>query len=179
MDKQQVAMVIQEGSKLISALMQTYRRPRPDHSLASTVKLITDGELTTDETIRYQKREIGKELLLLEKHLQQGCKIAGKGGQVLACDCCGGKHLITLEGLAQETLGMTSDPALNEVIQWVREIEPKTTEDASASGKYDSEYPSLAIKARELRKAIMGTESPNALLGKEGGDETTKKATEG
>jgi len=173
MDKQQVAMVIQEGSKLISALMQTYRRPRPDHSLASTVKLITDGELTTDETIRYQKREIGKELLLLEKHFQQGCKIGGK-----PCDCCT-KHPFTIEALAQETLGMTSDPALNEVIQWVREIEPKTTEDASASGKYDSEYPSLAIKARELRKAIMGTESPNALLGKEGGDETTKKATEG
>ena len=30
--------------------------------------------VSTEDTIVYQRREIGKELLLLEKHLQQGCK---------------------------------------------------------------------------------------------------------
>jgi hypothetical protein len=39
--------------------------------------------VSTEETIAYQKRELSKELLLLEKHLQQHCKINGT-----ACDCC-------------------------------------------------------------------------------------------
>jgi len=132
--------------------------------------------LTTDETIQYQRREIGKELLLLEKHLQQGCKIAGKGGQVKACDCCT-KHPLAIEALAQETLGMTPDLAFSELILWVRSIETKTTEAASASGQYDKEYPKLAIKARELRKAIIGTESASALLAKEGKDAETNIST--
>ena len=117
--------------------------------------------LTTDETLHYQKREISKELLLLEKHLQQGCKIDSK-----PCDCCE-KHPIAVEGLAQEALGMTSDSVFSDLVQWVREIEGKTTEAASASGKYDKEYPRLAVKARDFRKAIMGTESASALLVKE------------
>jgi hypothetical protein len=55
--------------------------------------------VTTEETVEYQKRELSKEILLLEKHLQQRCKIMGK-----ACDCCE-KHPIVIEALAQEALG--------------------------------------------------------------------------
>ena len=50
---------------------------------AGMVKKEDMTKVTTEETVAYQKREMGKELLLLEKHLQQKCKIAGK-----ACDCC-------------------------------------------------------------------------------------------
>jgi hypothetical protein len=47
--------------------------------------------ISNEETISYQKREVAKEMLLLEKHLQQKCKMLGK-----ACDCCE-KHLLPLE----------------------------------------------------------------------------------
>jgi hypothetical protein len=43
---------------------------------------VTSGVSTAD-TIAYQNRELIKEMLLLEAHLQQGCKIGG-----VACDCC-------------------------------------------------------------------------------------------
>jgi hypothetical protein len=59
------------------------------------------ARVTSLETITYRRREIGKELLLPEKHSQQLCKIGG-----VACDRCE-KHPITIEALAQETLGMT------------------------------------------------------------------------
>ena len=150
---------------MLSEVMRTY--PKKSKQRVQQTLIAPEGgegHLTTEETIRYQRREIGKELLLLEKHLQQGCKIDAK-----PCDCCL-KHPTAIEALAQEALGMASDPVFDEVIEWTREISPMTTEAASASGKYDRNYPKLAIKARELRKAVMGTESAGALLAKEGED---------
>lgn len=168
MDKQRLATILQEGGRLVSMVMRACPRrkalaelvyPSTDihiqTSVATTeaVRSKPSMSVSTEETIQYQKREIGKELLLLEKHLQQKCKIASK-----PCDCCR-KHPVTLEALAQETMGMAPDPALAELIVWVRTIEPMTTEEASASGKYDDEYPEMAVKARELRKAIMPVEA--------------------
>lgn len=127
------------------------------------------GEVSTEETIAYQRRELGKELLLLEKHLQQACKIGGK-----PCDCCE-KHPITIEALAQETLGMTEDPVLNEIIQWAKDIAPITTEAASTSREYDSQYPGIAIKARDLRKRLMGTEKTESLLSPDLSERVSKK----
>ncbi len=114
--------------------------------------------VSNEETIAYQKRELGKELLLLEKHLQQHCKIGGT-----ACDCCL-KHPIAIEALAQETLGMTGDPLFNRVAEWAKDIAPMTTVEASTSGQYEEQYPQLAVKARSLRKEIMGTDEVGALL---------------
>jgi len=114
--------------------------------------------ISTPDTIAYQKREIGKALILLEKHLLQGCKIGGK-----ACDCCE-KHPLEIEGLAQETRGMINDPLYDELVQWVREITPITTAGASASGEYDGIYPELALEARKFRKRIMGTSDLTALM---------------
>jgi hypothetical protein len=51
---------------------------------------------------------------------------------------------------------MASDPIFREVAEWVKSIEHMTTESAAASGQYDEEYPKLAIKARQFRKALMG-----------------------
>jgi len=114
--------------------------------------------VSTEETVAYQKRELGKEILLLEKHLQQKCKIAGK-----ACDCCE-KHPIVIEALAQETLGITGDPLFGDVVAWAKRIAPITTEAASRSGQYDEEYPDLAVQGRNFRKRIMGTAAVQALL---------------
>ena len=120
-----------------------------------------DARITTPETVEYQKRELGKEIMLLEKHLQQKCKIFGR-----ACDCCE-KHPIVVEGLAQETLGMTGDRLYEEVANWAKKITPMTTEAASRSGKYDDIYPDLAVEGRNLRKRILGTADVKAMLSPE------------
>ncbi|MDP2734777.1 MAG: hypothetical protein Q8P12_01065 [bacterium] len=173
MKKDTLAALIQEGSRFLSEVMRTHPRQRPSsHQPASPPQAQKGGSLTTEETVQYQRREIGKELLLLEKHLQQGCKIDSK-----ACDCCF-KHPVAIEALAQEALGMSADPAFSEVIKWTRQIAPKTTQAASASGEHDKEYPRLAIRARELRKSLMGTESTSALLATEVHDADKVSATE-
>lgn len=147
-----LAAIFQEGGRVISGLLQTYGIRRSNVALAEPGYKEPEqgsGRVTTDETIQYQKKQIVKELTLLEGHLQEGCKINRK-----ACDCCE-KHPTKIEGLAQETAGMTPEPVFKELAEWAQEIAPITTEAAVASGKYDDEYPKLAIKARELRKAIM------------------------
>jgi hypothetical protein len=171
MEPEQLAMFIKGGGSLISyfignqpvkltetkvtekAQTTTFTVEKPPEKPAVQVGV------STEETIAYQKREISKELLLMEKHLQQHCKISG-----VACDCCGGKHLITIEGLAQETLGMTGDPVYNELVDWTKVVTPLTTANASASGKYEDKYPELALQAREMRKRIMGTADIMPLL---------------
>ena len=106
------------------------------------------SSISTAQTIDYQNREILKEMLLLEKHLQQGCSIDG-----IACDCCE-KHPTTLEALAEETYGMTARPVYKEIKEWVSSISPKVSEAASQSGKFGDEYPLMAVRARELRKKL-------------------------
>lgn len=147
MDKRLLAAILGEAGRLVTNLLMTYgiRRPPPP----SLTQELSPATLTNDEVIEYQKRELTKELLLLESHLEQGCKINNK-----ACDCCA-KHPIKIEGLALETSSMTSDKTFQELADWARSIGPITTEEASASGKYDEEYPKLAMQARSFRKAIM------------------------
>lgn len=122
--------------------------------------------VNTKETIAYQNREIGKELLLLEKHLQQGCKITNSKGIPTPCDCCQ-RHPLTLEGLTGEAVGMSSDPIYPELNNWVRNLSQITTPEASGSGRYDDQYPVLAKTARDFRKKIMGTDQVIALLSPE------------
>ena len=150
-----MAELIQQGGRLITGLLQLSiaRRPPPP---GLSPQVVTESKpesepskVTTDQTIAYQKREIAKELVLLEGHLQQGCKIGGE-----ACDCCE-KHPLKIEGLAQEAAGISTDRVFKDLAAWIHDIAPKTTEEASASGQYDAQYPDLAIKARDFRKALM------------------------
>jgi hypothetical protein len=151
MDTSVLATIIQEGGKLISSFLQTYgirqRAPAP-LSIAS----VQSGGVTTEQTIQYQKRELAKELLLLEGHLGQGCKIDG-----IPCDCCS-KHPIKIEGLALETSGMSKDPVFGKLAAWAQTLSPMTGENASASGEYDNVYSKLAMEAREFRKTMMAQE---------------------
>jgi hypothetical protein len=151
MDTQVLATIIQEGGKLVTGFLQTYgphrRAPAP-----LSIESVQSGGITTEQTISYQKRELAKELLLLEGHLEQGCKINGE-----ACDCCA-KHPIKIEGLALETTGMSKDPVFSKLAAWARMISPMTGQAASASGEYDKQYPELAMEAREFRKAMMAQE---------------------
>lgn len=111
------------------------------------------GKVTTEATIEHQHKEMRKHMLLLEGHLQQGCKIGG-----VACDCCE-KHPIIILGLAEEAIGMVNNPLYNQIMTWCSRISPITTEEASASGKYDQQYPTMAIELRELRKSLPNTKA--------------------
>jgi len=136
-------------------LLQSGRRIR---LISDEPVIAEEAGLTTEETLAYQKREIGKELLVLESHLAQKCKIEGT-----PCDCCS-KHPLKLEALAEETLGMTTDPIFGELARWTKEISSMTTEEASRSGQYDEDYANLAVTARNFRKQIVGTAKLSALV---------------
>ncbi|MBA7593442.1 hypothetical protein ES703_00362 [subsurface metagenome] len=118
------------------------------------------SEVTTEETIAYQKRELGKELLLLEKHLREGCRIPPTTGK--PCDCCSPKHTITIEALALETYGITGDLIYQDLSKWAEGIEGKTTIPEIESGKHN--YGEDAVEARKYRKKLLGSESLGALL---------------
>lgn len=127
---------------------------------APTAEKSVSPHLTNEETVAYQKREIGKQLLAMESHYAQRMRIAG-----VPCDCGATKHLLYLEGLCQETIPMVNDPSpYEEILQWVKEVEPKSTEDAATSGKFDEEYPGMSGEARDFRKKVMGTLSPAAMI---------------
>lgn len=116
--------------------------------------------LTTEKTVRYQNREIGKQLLAMEFHYAQRMRIDG-----VPCDCGSTKHLLYLELLGQETIPMVKEPSVYEkIIAWVRENEPKSTDEAAKSGKYDNEYPALSGQARDFRKGLVGSLELGALI---------------
>lgn len=163
------ALLIKTGIGLFSYLIEhqpsrsSKEKTAPIESKTKSIQLAAAPPevhygVSTEETIAYQKRELSKELLLLEKHLQQHCKINGT-----ACDCCQ-KHPMAIEALSQEALGMTGDPVYAETAEWTKSVSPMTTAQASASGNYEDKYPKLAVEARELRKRIMGTTDVLPLL---------------
>ncbi|MBW2560504.1 MAG: hypothetical protein JRE40_06570 [Deltaproteobacteria bacterium] len=116
--------------------------------------------LSTAETVAYQNREIGKQLVALEFHYAQRMRIRG-----VPCDCGSSKHLLYLEQLCQETIPMVSEPSVYEgIISWIKEVEPKSTDAAASSGLYDAEYPVFAQQARDFRKSVMGTLSLAAMV---------------
>ena len=118
-------------------------------TVAKRETLPTPSTVSREETINYQKMSILKEILLLEAHLVQKCKVNSK-----ACDCCS-KHTIMLEALANETMGITGDSVYDELSRWARSVLPMVSAEASASGKYDDQYPELAKQLREIRKKVM------------------------
>lgn len=109
--------------------------------------------VSTEATIAHQHKEIKGEMVLLEKHLTQGCKVMEKG-KLEACDCCE-KHVDAIYRLTLETQGITVNPLYTQIIDWCRRVEPITTTAASKSGEYDAQYPKLATELRELRKSLM------------------------
>lgn len=119
-----------------------------------------EGGLSTEETVVYQNREIGKLLLRMERHYAQKLRING-----VPCDCGSQKHLLDLESLCEETIPMVENPDIYyRVIDWAREVGPKSTDEAAKSSKYDNEYPVFSRQARDFRKEIIGSLEPSALF---------------
>lgn len=105
--------------------------------------------VSTDETITYQNHELAKTLLVLEAHLAQGCRIAGK-----PCDCCSGRHPLELEKLSEEALSMVDKQVYRDIIEFAREVDQKANVAALRTRQYDSDYPLLAVRARNMRKQL-------------------------
>lgn len=135
------------------------RIAKPQHPRLESPEPAAVSAVSTQETIDYQKREIGKELLVMERHLVQKFRIAGK-----VCDCGQSRHLLLLEKMCEETLSMDTSPdTYNQILEWVSDLGPKCTIEAVGSGLYDNEYKEFALKARDLRKELLGTLDPHAL----------------
>ena len=118
-----------------------------------------EGGLSTEVTVEYQNREIGKVLQRMERHYAQKMRVEG-----VPCDCGSQKHLLDLESLCEETIPMVDNPDVYyRIIEWVKEVGPKSTDEAAKSGKYDNEYPIFSRPARDFRKEIIGTIDPQAL----------------
>ena len=116
--------------------------------------------LSTEDTVAYHKRKIGKQLLALESHYAERMRIMG-----VPCDCGSTKHLLFIEQLSEETIPMVDNASIyEELINWVRENEPKSTHAAAKSGKYDDEYLALSGQARGFRKRLLGSTARSALI---------------
>ena len=136
------------------------------------------SKLTSEETLAYQNREIGRELWLLEKHLAQGCRIPDKTGKRIPCDCCEKGGFIA--GLAYESIPIAerasrSSASYEKVARWAENLNPMVTVAAVEGGQYD--YKKLSGEASALRKELMGSLALGALLSPKERTEVAEKAT--
>lgn len=117
--------------------------------------------LTTKQTVAYGNKNIGKSLLQMEKHFAQGLKIAG-----IACDCGSSRHLLFIEAECEDNMSMVEDSGgiYQRIIDWVEEVGPKSSEEASKSRAYENEYPLFSRQARDFRKELLGTLDVSALF---------------
>ena len=115
---------------------------------------------TTEETTRELKRRLAKELYRAQLDLSAKLRIASK-----PCDCLDQKHTLGLEAAAEELIAQEPDnPVYFEIIDWIKQNQPKLTIEAISTGKYDDEYPRMAAEFREFRKRIMGTTALRAMV---------------
>ena len=122
--------------------------------------------LSTEATVAYENREIGKLLLRMERHYAQRLRVNG-----IPCDCGSSKHLLDLESLSEETIPMVTNPQVYyQVIEWIKKVGPTSTDEAAKSGHYDEEYPVFARQARDFRKEIIGSLEPSALFPQKPGE---------
>ncbi|MBA7571664.1 hypothetical protein ES708_13430 [subsurface metagenome] len=115
---------------------------------------------TSEETAQALKRRLGKELYRAELDLSNKLRIAGK-----PCDCLSEKHTLMLEAAAEELIAQEPDnPVYFEIIDWIKQNQPKVTIEAISSGQYDEEYPRMAAEFKGFRKRIMGTTARAAMV---------------
>lgn len=169
MNRTLVAYVVEEGTKLVSDLLHlrvVASRPKPREEepplpqpVVIAQKLISETRPssislpTREETAVELRRRLGRELYKAELDLAGGLKIAGK-----SCDCLSNKHTLLLEAAAEELISQDpSNPVYTEIIQWVKDNQPKLTVEAIESGKHKKEYPVMASQFKDFRKRVMGT----------------------
>lgn len=148
---------------------QTAERPpevKPQEAPKVHLSEPQPGALSTEQTVDYQNREIGKLLLRMERHYAQKLRING-----IPCDCGSSKHLLDMESLCEETVPMVDNPGVYyHIIDWIKKVGPKSTDEAAKSGLYDEQYPIFSHEARDFRKEIIGTLDPSALFPQKPGE---------
>jgi len=108
------------------------------------------SDVSTEETVAYQNREIVKVMRTMAKHCAQKFRIFNK-----PCDCGQRRHILEIEDLAEDTVQMVDNPNVYyRIIEVGKELEPKVTLNAIGSGRYDDEYPKYAKVYRELCKEL-------------------------
>ena len=108
------------------------------------------SDVSTEETVAYQNREIVKVMRTMAKHCTQKFRIYGK-----PCDCGQRRHILEIEDLAEDTVQMVDNPNVYyRIIEVGKELEPKVTLDAIGTGHYDDEYPKYARTYRDLCKQL-------------------------
>jgi len=129
------------------------------------VYVVSPYMVSPEEVVLHQRRELGKRLLLVEGHLNQRCRIAGK-----PCDCVAPKHATDIEALAEESVSIDIANAdlYTELAAFGQELNYKARPDIVLTNEFYDEYPELALRAREYRKQLLGTTELVALL--EGGE---------
>ena len=96
----------------------------------------------------------------MERHYAQKMSING-----IPCDCDGPKHLLDLEAMAEESISIAPDTSIYyRILDWVREVGPKSTEEAPKSCNSDDQYPQMSYQARDLRKDLIGSLDPSTLF---------------
>ena len=146
----------EELKAILKGNKQPKTEPPPEDEIIQPASIVRKSHkrsgVSTQETVEYQNREIGKIVIQMERHAVQKFRINNK-----PCDC-GTKHLPDIEELCEETIPMVID---NEVyyklIELGQELGPKVTIEAIESGQYDNEYPAYSLKYRDLRKELFGT----------------------
>jgi len=133
------------------------------------------SDVSLEETVSYQNREIGKVLLRMEGHCAQKFRISRK-----ACDCGQAKHLLDLESLCEETIPMVDNPDIYyRIIEVGRELEPKCVPEVVATGRYDDEFPRYSCRYRDLRKELLGNLQPERLFRLDKMEDIQQRAKDG
>jgi hypothetical protein len=147
--------ILQDQAKARGSSIVSSSTP-PTSELSPSLTRLQEAQeisrVTPEETLAYQNKKIVQVLYGLELHLAESCRIFGK-----PCDCCD-KHSL-IEGLAQETIPIASRMGKSTqpyelLVSWIDRNRHKFSEEAVASGKYDTEYKALSGEVSLLRKGI-------------------------
>jgi len=104
------------------------------------------------DIIKYTDEEIAKNFALLEQHLKQ----AQSGVDEIFCEDCINKHLVLLEGLAEEGMNAGGDSKkYQKVYDFATEIKDKD---------YKSKGINFSSKARGIRKTYFSKECPTCVV---------------
>lgn len=143
-----------DNRKRLEELQQILSGAEARKAEAGQEKARVEPKVSTAETIAYQNREIVKRMRALAIHCVQRFRIAGK-----PCDCGAGRHLLEIEELAEEAIQMVDNPDIYyRIIETGKELEPKVTVEAIASGRYDEEYPRYGRIYRDYCKQLGSAE---------------------
>lgn len=109
--------------------------------------------VSDSETLEYQIDHLLDELNLIEVHLSERGRIAGK-----PCDCIA-KSARRIKAYAQETIPIASRQGketeiYSQMATWAAEMQEIGTEEAVASGGFDERYVTESGSASLLRKSL-------------------------